>query len=186
MAIEIRAQLDPRSEKTIELLRRKAGELNATLRLDFAPGKNMPQFEGALGRYRPKETQMLIAAKQADWGRNPFFLTQHEKARVTRELREGVTEALAQPTAVRARGAFREALSNVANTIGDAFEKHFDREQSAGGRRFRPLTRRYAEWKQRKFGFVHPILQATKRLYRGMQIKVEMQPGARGGLGAKE
>jgi len=117
----------------------------------------------ATGGARGAELNALIARAQANRGRDPFWFPSN----VVDDLRERIRRALGVNGPARA--AVYQGIGNVMLTT---IQSNVDAQRGPGGTSFRSLTPEYARRKQRKFGFVTPILRATGDLMKGLKVVI--------------
>jgi hypothetical protein len=115
------------------------------------------------GGVRGADLNAIIARAQANQGRDPFWFP----PAVVEELRGRILKALGVNSG--ARGAIYQGIGNVMLTT---IQANVDNQRGPGGVSFRALTPEYAKRKQRKFGFITPILRATGDLMAGLKIVI--------------
>ncbi len=132
-----------------------AGKVRAagTIEFDVIPGGNRGPHRNA-----------LIARIQEARDRNPWYLG--------KEALEGIRFA--------SRGLISLDATTVASsirTISDllltAVRANVGAMKNPDGSSFRELSAKYAAFKRRKFGFIHPILKATNDLIGGLKVLVK-------------
>lgn len=124
------------------------------------------------------ERNQTIASVQADADRNPFYVTKPES-----NIMQGlIAGGLSQTLATKRRGAMRRALQDVGDVLVNAFRDHIHGRKSGGRPPVRvpasphqtaPLTKRYAEWKRKKFGKSVPELIASGEFIQSMKVEVK-------------
>lgn len=119
---------------------------------------------------RGADQNAKIAGVQADkenktkWKRNPWYISREDMEPI-----RFVLKAIGSPDAsVRQR-----AIKSVGDLMLIAVAKNIEKQLNPGGSAFTPLSKAYAAFKQRKFGFIAPILKASGDLIGDLRIAVD-------------
>ncbi len=105
----------------------------------------------------------LIAHAQANKRRNRVYLG-NEAMQVVRFLARDLASRLASVRSAVGKAIGDEMIESIA--------KNVQKQQNVEGDKFTPLTAGYALRKQRKHGFVLPILKATGDLLGGLRVRI--------------
>lgn len=103
-----------------------------------------------------------IARTQAGLQRNPYYLPGD-----TLKVIKGLVAAAASDRTWKLL-----VLKQVGEIMRDAVRQNILRQANRSGSKFRSLTEAYAAYKQRKHGFVTPILRATGELMDSLGVEV--------------
>lgn len=117
------------------------------------------------GGWRGADKNSLIAKVQAKLGRDPFYLSD--------ELKEAMRFVVG--VAFKDEEKRQAQLKKLGQLILDDVLEHIEKGINKGGKAFKDLTDKYAAYKQRKFGFKHPILKATGDLMFGLRAEVKQR-----------
>lgn len=115
------------------------------------------------GGRRGTEKNALIARVQAGMQRNPWYLSKDDLTAIRFLLR-----GLAGGDGSRVDAV----LKQIGAIMVDATRSHVEQMKNANGSTFRELTARYAAFKRRKFGQIHPILKASNDLLGGLKAVI--------------
>ena len=115
------------------------------------------------GGRRGAEKNAMIAHVQAGLKRNPWYIDKDTLTAI-RFLVRGM--ASADPATVSA------ALKQTGDIMINAVRSHVEQMRNSNGSTFAELTARYAAFKRRKFGFIHPILRASNDLLGGLKAVI--------------
>ena len=121
------------------------------------------EFAVVAGGSRGAAKNALIARVQAALDRDPWYL-----GRESKEALRFVVRGLASPES-STRAA---AVKQVGVLLLDAVRSNVEKMKNPNGTTFRELTDRYAAFKRRKHGFIHPILKASNDLLGGLRVVV--------------
>ncbi len=116
-----------------------------------------------VGGKRGGHLNALIAQTQKHLGRNPWYQNQDTLAKIRKVAKDAATaDKPIRDSILRQIGRLLllGVLENVRN------------QKNRDGTTFRELSARYAAFKRRKFGYIHPILQATGDLLGGLRVVV--------------
>lgn len=116
------------------------------------------------GGARGGDKNALIAKVQAKQLRDPFYLDAQAKEAI-RFAAQGLTAAQ-YSTRKRAAALMGELMLN-------AIGRNVEKQQNANGGGFKPLSKNYAAYKRRRFGFVTPILRATGDLLKRLKVVID-------------
>lgn len=119
------------------------------------------------GRVRSPEKNALIARVQSALQRNPWYL---DKDTMT------ALRFVARGVASEDVGTVMAAIGRLGSLMVDAVRKNIGNQRNASGSTFAELTARYAAFKRRKYGFIHPILRATGDLMDNLKAVVIKGP----------
>jgi len=117
------------------------------------------------GGRRGPEKNALIARVQADRKRNPWYLDKDTLSAIRFVARGLGSES------VDAAAVFRQIGGLLVETV----RKNVGAQKNANGSTFAELSARYANFKRRKFGYIHPILRATGDLLDGLKAVITKQ-----------
>lgn len=120
-------------------------------------------FSVVAGGRRGQEKNTLIAQVQAARDRDPWYLSTDSKQAI-RFVARGLA-SFDQSTVIN-------AVSQIGKLLLDAARVNVENQRNASGSTFAELSARYAAFKRRKFGFIHPILKATNDLLGGLRVVV--------------
>lgn len=150
------AELQGIGDQVARIVKLKATQVSGALdgtRLSVVPG-------GARGA----EKNALIAAVQAGRQRSPWYIDSGDMEPI-----RFVAKALGSADAsVRQR-----AITTIGQLMLAAIAHNVERQRDKSGGRFAPLSKAYAAYKQRKFGFIAPILKATNDLLGNLRVTVD-------------
>jgi len=121
------------------------------------------EFAVVAGGKRGQAKNTLIAKVQKHFDRNPWYI-----GKESREALRFVARGLASPMPSTAVSATKQ----IGVLLLDSVRSNVEKMKNADGSTFRELTARYAAFKRRKFGFIHPILRATNDLLGGLRVEV--------------
>jgi hypothetical protein len=105
----------------------------------------------------------LIAHAQANQQRDPFYVNKRAMEMI-RFLAKGLVS--------KAMGVRESAAKQIGDAMLISIGENVKGQRNVGGDSFRPLTAGYALRKQRKFGFVRPVLKATGDLLSGLRVRI--------------
>lgn len=117
------------------------------------------------GGRRGPEKNALIARVQADRQRNPWYIDKDTMTAI-RFLARGLGGESTDKTSI-----FRQ----IGTLLVESVRKNVAAQKNANGSTFAELSARYAAFKRRKFGFVHPILKASSDLLDGLKAVITKQ-----------
>jgi hypothetical protein len=117
------------------------------------------------GGSRGSAKNSLIAQVQAARKRNPWYLDRDTMTAIRFVLRGVGAEDADIPGILRRIGGF----------MVDGVRNHVEQMKNANGSTFAELSARYAAFKRRKYGYIHPILSASKDLLNGLRAVVTRQ-----------
>lgn len=150
------AEIQGLGDQIAAAVKLKATKVSSALdgtRLSVVPG-------GARGAGR----NALIANVQAGRQRSPWYIDRGDMEPI-----RFVAKALGSADAsVRQR-----AITTIGQLMLAAIAHNVERQLDKTGGRFAPLSKAYAAYKQRKFGFIAPILKATNDLLGGLKVTVD-------------
>lgn len=115
------------------------------------------------GGKRGSATNALIAHVQAARQRNPWYL---DKDALT------AIRFVARGLASEESGVAVNALKQIGALMVENVRRNIEAQRGPNGQTFRELTARYAAFKRRRVGFIHPILRATGDLIDGLKAVV--------------
>ncbi len=115
------------------------------------------------GGRRGPEKNSLIARVQAAMKRNPWFIDK-DTMQAIRFVARGFTSEDASVVA--------SAFKQIGTLLVDGVRQHIGQMKNANGSTFTELTTRYAAFKRRKHGFIHPVLRATGDLMDGLRAVI--------------
>lgn len=144
------------------------GEDGIGAAIEAAVNRAIGGFDGAsvsvvAGGSRGAEKNTLIAKVQAKQLRDPFYVDEPGKESL-RFVLSGLTAA--------AYSTRKRALDLAGEIMLNGIGRNVERQQNPGGQSFKELTEKYARAKQRKFGYVVPILKATGDLLGGLRVVI--------------
>ncbi len=121
------------------------------------------------GRRGPAKNA-LIAQVQAARSRNPWFIGADEMTAIRTLLHElirqqaafGLSRGLAAP----------RFLKDVGDLMVKSVRQNILQQKNKDGSTFAELSARYAAFKRRKYGFIHPVLVASRDLIDGLRAVV--------------
>ncbi len=67
----------------------------------------------------------------------------------------------------------QRAITTIGQLMLAAIAHNVERQRDKSGGAFAPLSKAYAAYKQRKYGFIAPILKATNDLLGGLRVTVD-------------
>ena len=122
------------------------------------------------GGRRGEAKNALIAQVQAARKRNPWYISDD----IMSLIRLLLHDLIRQQTAFGlARGLVGpQFLKDVGNLMVLSVQENIRQQKNRDGTTFGELSKRYAAFKRRKFGFVSPILKATGDLIDGIKAVV--------------
>jgi len=118
------------------------------------------------GGVRGGRKNAMIAAVQAIAKRSPWY--------PNKEAMEGIRFA-ARGLASGDGGTVDRSLRTIGELLLASIRRNVEEQRNPDGSAFRGLTPGYARRKQRKLGFVIPILRATGDLLGGLRVRVDRQ-----------
>lgn len=121
-------------------------------------------FEVKAGGARGAAKNALIAAVQAGYQRNPFYLNERTKKLVADAARGLVSATFT----VR-----RAAEERIKNLLLISIGENVQAQKNPDGGRFKALTANYRAAKRRIYGRAEPILIATGQLLGGLKASVK-------------
>ncbi len=132
-----------------------AGKVRAagTIEFDVVPG-------GSRGPHR----NALIARIQQARDRDPWYLG--------KEAMDGIRFASRGLTSFDAT-TIASSVRTISDLLLTAVRANVEAMKNPDGSTFRQLSAKYAAFKRRKFGFIHPILKATNDLIGGLKVLVK-------------
>lgn len=104
------------------------------------------------GGRRGAAKNALIAQVQAARKRNPWYLDKDAMTAI---------RFIARGLASEEPGTVASALKQIGALMVDGVRRNIENQKGPGGATFAELTARYAAFKRRKVGFIHPILRLT-------------------------
>lgn len=116
------------------------------------------------GGARGADRNAVIAKVQQGLKRSPWFIDRNDMEPI-----RFVAKSLGSADA----GVRQRAITSIGQLMLAAIAHNVERQRNPGGSAFAPLSKAYAAYKQRKFGFIAPILKATGDLISGLRVTVD-------------
>lgn len=116
----------------------------------------------ATGGRRGAEKNAMIARVQAGLKRNPWYVDKDTLTAI-RFLLRGVSGENADVPSI---------LKQIGDVMVNAVRLHVEQMRNSNGSTFAELSARYAAFKRRKYGFIHPILKASNDLLGGLKAVI--------------
>lgn len=104
------------------------------------------------GGRRGAAKNALIAQVQAARQRNPWYIDKDAMTAI---------RFIARGLASEDSGVVANALKQIGALLVEGVRRNIENQKGPGGATFAELTARYAAFKRRKVGFIHPILRLT-------------------------
>lgn len=127
-------------------------------------------IEIVAGGRRGEAKNALIAQVQAAKKRNPWFVNDETMFLIKFLLHELVQQQNAFGLSRNLVGP--KFLKDVGDLMVHAVQDNIRQQKNRDGTTFGDLAKRYAAFKRRKYGFVHPILIASRDLIDGIKAVV--------------
>lgn len=113
---------------------------------------------------RGADRNATIAAVQRKHGRSPWYISKGDMEPI-----RFVAKSLGSADA----SLRQRAITTIGQLMLAAIGNNIAKQSNADGARFARLTKAYAAYKQRKFGFIAPILKATNDLLGGLRVRID-------------
>jgi len=126
------------------------------------------------GGRRGEAKNALIAQVQASRKRNPWYINDDVMASIRALLHDLIRQQTAFGLGRNLVGP--QFLKDVGSLMVLSVQENIRRQKNKDGTTFGELSKRYAAFKRRKFGFTHPILLATRDLIDGIKAVVHKTP----------
>jgi len=122
------------------------------------------------GGRRGEAKNALIAQVQAAKQRNPWYINDDIMLLVRSNLHELIRQQTAFGLGRNLVGP--QFLKDVGNLMVLSVQENIRQQKNKDGTTFGELSARYAAFKRRKYGFVHPILVASRDLIDGIKAVI--------------
>ena len=115
------------------------------------------------GGRRGADKNAMIARVQANLQRDPWYLDKDTMSAI---------RFLVRGAASSAPSVLAPSLKQIGDIMINAVRAHVEQMKNSNGSTFKELTARYAAFKRRKFGFIHPVLRASNDLLGGLKAVI--------------
>lgn len=129
------------------------------------------------GRRGPAKNS-LIAQVQAARKRDPWYINDDIILLIKSLLHDVIRQQTAFGLGKNLVGP--QFLKDVGNLMVLSVQENIRQQKNKDGTTFGELSKRYAEFKRRKFGYTHPILVASRDLIDGIRAVITSTPAVQG------